>query len=400
VAKAYDYIVVGGGVAGSAGVDGVRAVDPAGRVLLLGDEPYRPYNRPPLTKGLWFGKTTDDTLFSHPEAYWAQQEVDHVFGMPATAVDAEAQTVTDAAGNVYGYRALLLATGGTPRRPNLPGADLPGLFYYRYLADYYRLRSLAVPGARAVVVGGGFIGSEIAAALQTAGVAVTILFPETHLASRVFPEGLGRALQEGYRARGVRILAEDLPTAFAKHDDAYLVYTRNGETLAADIVIVGIGIAPHVDLARDAGLAVENGITVNEYLQTSHPAIYSAGDVANFPYAALGTRTRVEHWDHAVSSGTQAGRNMAGAGEAYTHMPYFYSDLFEFGYEAVGEVDTRLPTVADWTQEYGTGVIYYLRDDTVRGVMLCNVWGKLDDARALIRAGERVTPDRLRGRIV
>ena len=399
MSKTYDYIVVGAGVAGSAGVDGIRALDAAGRVLLLGNEADRPYNRPPLTKGLWLGKTPDTKLYTHPEAYWEEQNVDHVFGVDVTGIDPAAQTVTDAAGNVYGFGKLLLATGGAPKHPTLPGADLPGIFYYRYLTDYRTLRALAVPGTRAVVVGGGFIGSEIAAALNTVGVAVTMLYPEPYLVSRVFPEGLGRALQEGYRARGIRIVAEDAPTAFTRPDGSYVVTTKHGETLTADLLIVGIGIAPNTALAEAAGLATANGITVDAYLQTAHPAIFAAGDVANFPYQALGTHTRVEHWDNALSQGKAAGRNMAGAAEPFTYLPYFYSDLFEFGYEAVGEVDARLQTVTDWTQEYGTGVLYYLRDDTVRGVMLCNVWGKLDEARALIRGGEKVTPDSLRGRI-
>ena len=165
------------------------------------------------------------------------------------------------------------------------------------------------------------------------------------------------------------------------------------------MVIVGIGIAPYLDLARNAGLQTANGIIVDEYLQTSLPDIYAAGDNAFFPYQALGKQTRIEHWDNALNQGKWAGRNMADAREPFTYMPYFFSDLFEFGYEAVGEVDARLETFADWQKENDTGVIYYLKDGKVKGAMMCNVWEKVEAARTLIRKGETMTPEKLRGAI-
>jgi len=164
-------------------------------------------------------------------------------------------------------------------------------------------------------------------------------------------------------------------------------------------VIVGIGIAPYLDLARNSGLQTANGIIVDEYLQASLPDIYASGDNAFFPYHVLGKQTRIEHWDNALNQGKWAGRNMAGAREPFTYMPYFFSDLFEFGYEAVGDVDARLETFADWQKENETGVIYYLKDGKVRGAMMCNVWEKVEAARTLIRKGDTMTPDKLRGAI-
>ncbi|OPZ81734.1 MAG: Putidaredoxin reductase [bacterium ADurb.Bin429] len=297
------------------------------------------------------------------------------------------------------YEKLLLATGGMPRALDIPGGDLEGIYYYRYLDDYLSLRPRAVEGATATVIGGGFIGSEIAAALHTVGVHVTMVYPDPSLVARVFPERLGRRLQEHFQERGITIHAGDAPTAIEMSGSTYVTRTKNGQVIGSDLVIVGIGIHPATDLAEQAGLTVENGIAVNERLQTSNPDIYAAGDSASFPYQALDMQTRVEHWDNALNMGKQAGRNMAGASESYTYMPYFFSDLFEFGYEAVGEVDARLDTFADWMTDFETGVIYYLRDGYVRGVMLCNVWEKLDAARALIQRGEKVSPEELRGAI-
>jgi 3-phenylpropionate/trans-cinnamate dioxygenase ferredoxin reductase subunit len=191
----------------------------------------------------------------------------------------------------------------------------------------------------------------------------------------------------------------DRPAALSRSGIKYYVRTESGSHVEADLIVVGIGIVPATDLAQDAGLKVDNGIVVDEYLQTSHPEIYAAGDNARFPYQALGQQMRIEHWDNAKAQGKWAGRNMARAKEPFDYMPYFYSDLFEFGYEAVGEVDARLETFADWEKENDTGVIYYLKDGRVRGVMLCNVWGKLDAARELIRKAKSRTPASLRGAI-
>jgi 3-phenylpropionate/trans-cinnamate dioxygenase ferredoxin reductase subunit len=216
---------------------------------------------------------------------------------------------------------------------------------------------------------------------------------------RVFPDALADSIQEHYEERGIRILNEDAPVSFAPTDGRLTVETRRGERLVCDSIVVGVGIEPEIELARSAGLALENGIEVNELLESSVPGIFAAGDNANFPYLALGKKMRVEHWDNAVSQGKAAGRNMAGAEEPFDYMPYFYSDLFEFGYEAVGDVSSSLTTYADWQEENETGVVYYRDGGRVRGVMLCNVWGKLDEARALIRSRKRVSERDLQGAV-
>lgn len=397
--KAYRYIIVGGGLAGGSAVEGVRERDAAGSVLLIGGEQHLPYDRPPLTKKLWFGKKEVQDIFLHDQAFYADRGIDLALGSVVVTLNPGAKTIEDAAGNCYRYDKLLLATGGAPRRLGVPGGDAEGICYFRYLDDYLATRAKAQAGRRALVIGGGFIGAEIAAALNTVKVEVTMVYPSSCLVSRVVPESLGRALEELYRSRGVAIEAGESVLAIERRGDRFVTQTRSGKRLESDIVIAGIGIGPAVELARSAELQVENGIVVNEMLQTANADIYAAGDNADFPYQALGRRMRIEHWDNAVSQGRQAGRNLAGAGEPFTYMPYFFSDLFEFGYEAVGDVDSRLETLADWQKENDTGVIYYLEGGRVRGAMMCNVWDRVEDARRLIREGKRMTADDLRGAI-
>jgi NADPH-dependent 2,4-dienoyl-CoA reductase/sulfur reductase-like enzyme len=248
------------------------------------------------------------------------------------------------------------------------------------------------------VIGGGFYGSDIDAALRMNKLNVTLIFPEQYLVSRVFPEPLGRYLTDQYRAKGVQVISADVPASIERAGDKYLTRTRAGKEITTDLVVVGVGIAPNISLARSAGLETGNGVVVNDRLQTSNPDIYAAGDIAFFPDPVLGPR-RIEHWDNALNQGKHAGKNMAGANQPFTYMPFFFSDLFEFGYEAVGEIDSRLETFSDWQEPNKTGVIYYLDKDRLRGAMMCNVWEKTDAARALIQKQDRVSAESLRGAI-
>jgi 3-phenylpropionate/trans-cinnamate dioxygenase ferredoxin reductase component len=395
----YTYVIIGGGLAGASAVEGIRERDRTGGILLIGSEKHLPYDRPPLSKKLWFGKKKVEEIFLHDHAFYDRNGVVLAQGTTVTALDARQKSITTDTGKEYRFQKLLLATGGTPRKLPIPGGNSDGICYFRTLDDYLRMRKESTEGKSAVVIGGGFIGSEIAAALAVSKINVTMIFPGSYLVNRVFPEYLGRALTDHYRARGIQILANEKPSAFLKEGARFTTYTLSGKKIESDMVVVGIGISPEAGLARDSGLETGNGIAVNEYLQTSVPDIYAAGDNAFFPYQALGKQTRVEHWDNALNQGKWAGRNMAGASEPYTYMPYFFSDLFEFGYEAVGEVSADLDTFADWKKENDTGVIYYLRDGKVRGAMMCNVWDKVETARELIRRGEPVSRESLRGLI-
>ncbi|MGB7160129.1 MAG: FAD-dependent oxidoreductase [Tepidisphaeraceae bacterium] len=396
--QSYSYIIIGAGLSGASAVEGIREVDQQGSSLLIGAEKDKPYDRPPLSKQLWTGAKSVEEIFLHDDEFYKKHRVDLHLGVEIKRIDAERHTVDDSQGNTYRYERLLLATGGTPRRLSIPGGDLEGISYYRTLPDYRQLRSVAVEGKSALVIGGGFIGSEMAAALRMNKLVVTLIFPSQWLVSRVFPESLGRALTAHYRTKGVEVLAGDVPLSIEQNGSGYVARTRAGREVRADLIVAGIGVTPNIALAQAAGLTTGDGVPVNEFLQTSHPDIYAAGDIAFFPEAHLGRR-RIEHWDNAVSQGKHAGRNMAGAREPFTYMPFFFSDLFEFGYEAVGDVDSRYETFADWQEENKTGVIYYLNGGRLRGAMMCNLFGKVDAARELIQGADRLTAADLRGAI-
>jgi NADPH-dependent 2,4-dienoyl-CoA reductase/sulfur reductase-like enzyme len=273
------------------------------------------------------------------------------------------------------------------------------VIYYRTYDDYEQLRRLADEQMRFAVLGGGFIGSEIAAALRMAGREVVMLVPEEGPGARVFPADLTRFVADYYREKGVELHTGPGVATLEARGARAIATTTSGDAFEADAVVAGLGIEPNVGLARDAGLAVENGIVVDEHLLTSHADIFAAGDVASFHNPALNARLRVEHEDNANTMGRQAGRNMAGEGAPYHHLPFFYSDLFELGYEAVGDLRSSLETVSDWKEPFREGVVYYLADGRVRGVLLWNVWGQVDAARQLIAERGPFTAQSLRGRL-
>jgi NADPH-dependent 2,4-dienoyl-CoA reductase/sulfur reductase-like enzyme len=392
----YTYLIVGGGMTADAAVHGIREVDPGGSIGLLSAEGHPPYNRPPLSKALWKGEPL--------ESIWRKTESQGVtlhLGRTARHLDAQNKLVTDDQGTAYGYSKLLLATGGTPRRLPFGGEQI---IYFRTLDDYERLRALTRAAQQFAVIGGGFIGSEVAAALALNGQQVAMAFPEAGIGSRMFPADLVRFLNDFYQQKGVEVLAGQVVNGMETRGGRSVLKVRSAQgqserEVVADSVVAGLGIVPNVELAQAAGLEVEHGIRVDASLRTSHPDIYAAGDVANFYNPVLDMRLRVEHEDNANTMGRLAGQAMAGRAVTYDHLPSFYSDLFELGYEAVGEVDSRLETVADWKEPFREGVVYYLRDGRVRGVLLWNVWGQVDAARKLIAERGPFRPETVKGRL-
>jgi 3-phenylpropionate/trans-cinnamate dioxygenase ferredoxin reductase component len=388
---AYKYLLVGGGMTAAAAVEGIRKVDPAGSIGIISREPDPPYDRPPLSKGLWKGKALE-TVWRHAVNV---SGIDLHLGRGAKSLDPSAKLVTDDRSTEYVYGKLLLATGGRPRR--LPfGGD--NILYFRTFEDYRRLRQLAGERDRFAVLGGGFIGSEIAAALTMNGKRVCMIFPEEGIGAALFPIELSQFLNRFYQEKGVEVMAGRKVRELRAEGSGIVLATDSGPEVRADAVVAGLGIEPDTELTRQAKLTVGNGIVVDRSLRTSAPDIFAAGDVAEFFNPSLDKRIRVEHEDNANVMGEAAGRNMAGEQLVYDHLPFFYSDLFDLGYEAVGEMDSRHETLAYWEEPFRKGVVYYLEADRVRGVLLWNVWEQVEAARELIAAPGPVAKGGLKGR--
>jgi NADPH-dependent 2,4-dienoyl-CoA reductase/sulfur reductase-like enzyme len=369
------YLIVGAGMTGDMAAKGIREHDSEGSITMVGADPNPPYKRPMLTKGLWQG-SPEEKLWREPA-----EGVELVTGRRIVSLDLAAHNATDDAGEEYGWEKLLLATGARPRE--VPGAE--GVVWFRTLDDYRRVREVAGEGAHVVVIGGGFIGSELAASLVGNGSRVTMLFPEPGIGHRLFPADLSASVTDYYREKGVDVRAGEMVSSASGKG----VTTQSGLELDADAVVAGLGVIADTELAETAGLEVNDGIVVDEYGRVpGHQDVFAAGDVARFPVTALGIALRIEHEDHANSHGRAVGANMAGAETPYEHLPFFYSDLFDLGYEAIGLVDSRLEAVENWQEPYRKGVVTYVEDGRPRGVLLWNVWDKLDEARDLIRAGE------------
>ena len=379
----YRYLIVGGGMTADAAARAIRESDPSGTIGIISADAHPPYNRPPLSKGLWKGDDPAKTVWRGTDTI----DVDLRLGRRVTAINTRQKTVTDDRGNSFTYQKLLLATGGTPRRLPLQTGQI---IYYRTFDDYSRLRALANEKLRFGVLGGGFIGSEVAAALKLVGCDVTMIVPEDGIGARVFPADLSKFIVDYYREQGVDVRTGEGLADLQQAAGKVLVKTTHGKEIPVDVVVAGLGIQPNVELAEQAGIRVDNGIVVDELLRTNAADVFAAGDVANFFNPALEIRMRVEHEDNANTMGAAAGRSMAGKGSPYTHLPFFYSDLFALGYEAVGELDPRLETQAVWKDRFREGIVYYLKDGRVRGVLLWNTWGQVDNARAIIGTAKRL----------
>lgn len=385
------YLIVGGGMTADAAVNGIRELDHDGSIVMISSDTHPPYNRPPLSKALWKGKPV--------ESIWRGTQdlkVDIRLARSVKTMNMREKTVQDDKGENFQYEKLLLATGSVTKR--LP-FECDEIIYYRTFDDYQKLKQLTESNKKIAVIGSGFIGSEIAAALAMQGHEVSIFEVGSGIGWNIFPKRMVAFLNEYYDSQNVKVYPQQKIVEIKKTGDGYSLLNSEEKTYTFDIVVAGVGVTPALDLAQSGGLSIGDGIIVDKYLRTSHPEVYAAGDVANFYNPLLEKNIRVEHADNANAMGKQAGRNMAGGEEKYDYLPLFYSDLFDLGYEAVGELDSRSQIVEDWQEPFQKGVLYYLQDQRVRGVLLWNVWDKVDEARQVIAIPSPVSASALIGRL-
>lgn len=389
--KQYTYLIIGGGMTADAAVKGIREQDTSGTIGVISAEQDPPYARPPLSKDLWTGDEQLENIWCGTEKKGAELFLNR----KAIALDRNQREVTDDQGDVYQYEKMLLATGGVPRQ--LPFPD-DVVLYYRTRQDYLHLRERMETSEHIAVIGGGFIGAEMAAALAQNQKQVTMIFPEAAICTNILPADFAKQLNQYYQKKGIKLVTGRKTSAIEEQGGCLTVHLENGHRFSVDTVLAGIGIEPETQLAKKAGLVIDNGLRVDEYTRTNDAHIYAAGDVANFYNPALEQWMRVEHEDHALTMGATAGRNMAGAKEPYKHLPFFYSDLFDLGYEAVGQTDSKLAVHTDLQDPTEKGCVFYLEETSkrVRGIVFWNIFGLVDAGRELIAAPGPHTPEGLR----
>lgn len=388
-------VIVGASLAGAKAAEALREAGHDGPVVLLGEEHERPYERPPLSKGYLLGSTEREKIYVHPPQWYADHDVTLRLGTTVTAVDPAAHTVTLADDGRIGYRKLLLTTGSSPRRLPVPGADLPGVHYLRRVEDSERLKEALRPGARIVVIGAGWIGLETAAAARAAGAEVTVLESAELPLLRVLGREVAEVFAGLHRDHGVDLRFGVQVEALTGGPGAVTgVRLGDGATVAADAVIVGIGITPNTALAEAAGLEIDNGVRTDQWLRTSDPDIHAAGDVANAFHPLLGRHIRVEHWANALNQPQTAARAMLGQDAVYDRVPYFFSDQYDLGMEYTGYVEPegydRVVFRGDVPgREF---IAFWLSGGRVLAGMNVNVWDVTDPVRELVRSGRPVDP--------
>jgi 3-phenylpropionate/trans-cinnamate dioxygenase ferredoxin reductase subunit len=389
------FVVVGASLAGAKAAEALRAEGFDGRLLLIGAENERPYERPPLSKDYLRGEAGAEKLYVHDEGFYADRDIELRLGRTAIGLDPSARQLALDDGERLRYDRLLLATGAEPRRLEIPGGELDGVFYLRTIGDSEALRDRLGPGCSVVVVGAGWIGAEVAASARQHGSKVTVLDPLTVPLERVLGAEVGAIYRDIHVDHGVRMLLGTGVAAFEGDGRVERVRTGDGHVLDCDLVVVGVGVSPRTELAARAGLAIDNGIVVDERLRTSSPGVFAAGDVANAQHPFYGTRVRVEHWANALHQAPVAARNMLGGDEAYERLPYFFSDQYDIGMEYAGYARSWDRVVFRGDPADREFIAFWLVDDRVVAGMNVNVWDVTDPIQRLIRSRAVVDDRRL-----
>ncbi len=388
-------VIVGGGIAAARAAEAVRAEGFHGTVRLFTEEPHRPYERPPLSKEVLLGKSEPSDAHVHEADWYADHEVELATSEAVESIDRRAREVVTGSGARHRYDRLILATGAMPRQLPLPGADLHGVTYLRTLDDAVRLRTRATEVDHVTVVGAGWIGSEVTAALRQQDVAVTMVDPVDLPLGRVLGPEVGTVFRDLHDDNGVDLRLGTAVERLGGHGQVRTVHLDDGNTIQTDLVVVGIGVTPRVELAAASGLAVNDGIHVDETLHTNDAAILAAGDVARARHPHYPEPLRVEHWANALHQGTTAGRNALGAGEVYDRLPYFFTDQYDLGMEYSGHAPSWDRVVVRGDLDAREFIAFWLDDGRVVAAMNCNVWDVTDDLQALIRSGATPTTDAL-----
>ena len=387
------HVIVGASLAGASAAAALRKEGFDGRIVLVGEERERPYERPELSKGYLRGEAGKD-LHVHPESFYEERGVELLTGAPVSELDVARRHVR-VGDDLIGFDRLLLATGATPRRLVVSGSHLDGIVTLRTIDDADRIREQAAAADRIAVIGGGWIGSEVAASLRQLGHDVTLLLPTQNPLEHVIGAELGGVYRRAHEEHGVGIVAGTTATGFEGGTRVAGVRTADGRTIPADLVVVGIGAAPRVELAERAGLAVDNGVVVDERLETSVPGIFAAGDVTNAVHPLYGRRLRIEHWDNAKRQGRAAAANMLGQAKPYDRIPYFYSDQYDIGMEYTGLASAHDEVVFRGDRERREFIAFWLRDGRVIAGMNVNVWDVAPAIERLVASGVRADVTRL-----
>ena len=392
------FVIVGAGLAGAKAAEALRKEGFDGRVVLIGDEAERPYERPPLSKDYLMGRSEKEKVYVHPEQWYNEHQVDLRLHTRVTAIDAGRHEVSTDRGEPIGYDKLLLATGSSPRRLKLPGADREGVFYLRGVEDCEALKTELQTATRVAVIGAGWIGLEVAAAARTLGVDVTVLERGELPLLRVLGRELAQVYADLHRAHGVD-LRFDVQVAALTGDDQRTtgVLLADGTHIDAELVVIGVGIRPNTDLAEAAGLTVDDGIQVDEHLLSSDPDIYAVGDVANAFHPTLNKHLREEHWASALNQPATAAQSMLGHDAVYDRVPYFYSDQYDLGMEYSGYVEPGDYDEVIFRGDVGKRefVAFWVKDHTVLAGMNVNVWDLTSAIQSLVSSGRQVDTEKL-----
>jgi 3-phenylpropionate/trans-cinnamate dioxygenase ferredoxin reductase subunit len=384
------FIIVGASLAGAKAAEELRARGFDGRLVLIGTEPERPYERPPLTKDYLRGESEREQAFVHAPDFYDAHDIELLTGTTVTAVDVAASRVSLQDGRELSFERLLLSTGAEPRRIPVPGSDLPGIHYLRTLADCDVLRARLDAGGHVVVVGAGWIGSEFAASARQLGLEVTVIDPLPLPNERIFGPEIGRFYRDVHASRGVELLLGEEVVSFEGEQALRRALTNRGRSIECDFAVVGIGVVPRVGLAQGAGLELDNGIVVDAGLRTSAPNVFAAGDVAHAWHPFFSRRVRVEHWANALNQGPAAARAMLGEHVSYDRIPYFFSDQYDVGMEYSGYATEWDEVVFRGDRDGGEFIAFWLSGGHVVGGMNVNVWDVNEQVQALIRSRERV----------